>query len=77
MDAMVIGSLTGSTAVVGVLLWQLRARPDLVLGVHGETWSGHLAASILALRLAGAVLLFLLGFLTGLAVAFLSATSTG
>lgn len=80
MDALVVGALGAATTVFGLLAWLLMARPELVLVL----WSDHdpgedpvadHPGAIRLLRWISVVTTFLLGFLTGLAVTFLSGTS--
>lgn len=80
MDAIVVGLLTGGAAVVAVLLWQLLVRPEATLA----WWAGRAPddrwldpATVRALRMAGGGMVFLLGFLVGLALTFLQATAGG
>lgn len=82
MEAVLVGLLTASTLILGAALWYLLVRPDVLLSLlgHGavtseEGWFEEHPAALDALRwvLAGAV--FLMGFLTGLAVAFLGSTA--
>ncbi len=72
-----MGFLAGATTVLGITFWQLLVRPEPLLSllVPNDDWlEGHPGA-IRALRSAAAVLLFVSGFLTGLALTFLSGTS--
>ena len=78
MEPLIVGSLAGLTAVLGVAFWQLLVRPEplLALWVRGDdAWFEHHPGSLRALRGVFAVLLFLSGFLTGLALTFLTGTA--
>lgn len=76
---MVVGALTASGTVVGMLFWLALVRPDALLGLLSDTadvaWFEEHPATLRALRVAGAVAVLVAGFVTGLAVAFLSGTS--
>ncbi len=77
MDAVLVGSLTALTAVAGVFWWQLMVHPDTLLhpfGTAEDGWFEHHPAAVRALRLVAGSLVFVLGFLTGLALAFLART---
>lgn len=80
MDAVLVGLLTALTIALGAALWYLLVRPDVVLSLWNEGaatqegWFEEHPATLTALRWALAVAVFLLGFLTGLATAFLSKT---
>lgn len=86
MDAVLVGALTGLAAVVGVLLWQLLVRPQASLAWWAgdgprrpdlDRWIEQHRGALRALRIAGAGIVFLLGFLTGLLLTFLRATAAG
>ena len=78
MDALVVGALTALTAIVGVFWWQLLVRPEAMLQGWGEPgeegWFEHHPGAVRALRFSAGGLLFLLGFVTGLALTFLVRT---
>lgn len=79
MDALFVGSLTAVGTVVGMLFWLLLVRPDALLGLLSDRpdaeWFDHHPATLSALRLTVGAVVLILGFLTGLAVAFLAGTS--
>lgn len=79
MDALLVGMLTAAGTVAGMLLWLLLVRPDALLGLLSDTpdagWFEHHPTTLRALRLASGAIVITLGFLTGLAVAFLAGTS--
>lgn len=72
-----LGALTVSAMVVA---WQLAVRPDLMLGMWGEPerggWFDHHPGALRGLRLALGVVVFLMGFLTGLCLTFLTGTAS-
>lgn len=75
-----IGGLTAATAVVGVFWWQLLVRPDALLAGWVEDpeqreWFEQHPATLAALRWVAGSLVFVLGFLTGLALTFLARTA--
>lgn len=78
LDAVVVGTLTSVAAVLAVLTWQLYVHPEVLLGLwrgsEDTEWFAHHPGALAALRIAAAVLLFLAGFLTGLALSFLAGT---
>ena len=79
MDAVLVGTLTALTAIAGVFWWQLLVRPDALLhpfGLHDgeEGWFEHHPGAVRALKLVAGGLVFVLGFLTGLALTFLART---
>ena len=78
LDAVVVGLLTAAGAVLAVLTWQLYVHPEALLGLWGgageSSWFEHHPGALSALRIAAALLLFVTGFLTGLALSFLSGT---
>jgi hypothetical protein len=81
MDALVVGLLTATGTVTGMLFWLLLVRPDRLLGLlsdapaSGGEWFEEHPGQLVALRVTGAVVVLILGFLTGLAVAFLAGTA--
>lgn len=79
MDALVVGGLTAAATVVGMLFWLLLARPEALLGLFSEQppgeWFEDHAGSLRMLRIAFALVVLILGFVTGLTVAFLAGTS--
>ncbi len=79
MDAVLVGSLTALTAVAGVFWWQLMVRPDALLYPFGvrdreDGWFEHHPGAVRALKLVAGGLVFVMGFLTGLALTFLYRT---
>lgn len=80
MDAVVVGLLVALTLSVCMALWYALVRPDVVLSLWSEGaatedgWFEEHSGSLTALRVALGVGVFLLGFLTGLATAFLRST---
>ena len=81
VEALVIGILTSIAAVCGALFWKLLVHPEDALAFWSErtltddgSWFDHNPASIRALRALGAGLLFVLGFVTGYALTFLTQT---
>lgn len=79
MDALVVGGLTAAATVAGMLFWLLLARPEALLGLFGEQspgpWQDDHPASTTALRISLGAVVLILGFVTGLTVAFLAGTS--
>jgi hypothetical protein len=77
MESLIVGFLAGATAVLGVAFIQLLVRPEPMLSLlsRGDDWVEAHPGSLSALRAVFAVLLFVSGFLTGLALTFLTATS--
>lgn len=79
MDALLVGALTAVGTVVGMLFWLLLVRPDALLALLSDSSSGSWfeqhPGMLRALRWTSAVLVLFLGFLTGLAVAFLAGTA--
>lgn len=77
MEPFIVGVLTAVTAVLGVAFWQLLVRPESLLGLWAdpraepEGWFEHHPGTLVALRYALGTVLFLSGFLTGLALTFL------
>lgn len=87
MEPFIVGVLTAVTAVLGVAFWQLLVRPESLLGLWSEPrvepgtprwgddgWFEHHPGTLRALRYALGTVLFLSGFLTGLALTFLLGT---
>ena len=79
MDALVVGGLGALAAVFGLLTWLLWSHPELVFGAGrdpgGEDdWGAAHPAALGWLRWIAGGGTFLLGFLTGLAAAFLAGT---
>ena len=80
LESFIVGALTATTAVLGMAFWQLLVRPEGLLAlwvdpsVPTEPWFEHHPAALSALRLALGAVLFLSGFLTGLALTFLLGT---
>jgi hypothetical protein len=79
MEPIIVGALAGTTAVLGVGYWQLLVGPDRLLSLWGgrrdEGWFEHHPAALRGLVISLGVVLFLSGFLTGLALTFLTGTS--
>ncbi len=79
-EAIVIGLLTSVAAIVGALFWKLLVHPEDTLAhwsdraVTDDSWFDHNPAAVRALRTVGAGLLFVLGFVTGYALTFLTQT---
>ena len=77
MDALLVGLLGAVAALAGLFSWLLMARPEVLLGLwqdRGDEWATHPGA-VRLLRWVAVAMTFLFGFLTGLAMAFLSRTS--
>lgn len=85
MEPMIVGCLTAGTAVVGVAFWQVLVRPEAMLALWAEPWlrrarntpewfAGPGPGALRALRYALGMVLFMSGFLTGLALTFLLGT---
>ena len=76
VDALLVGALAALGTVVGMLYWVLLVRPHQLLGLWSgdDSWAEDLP-HLGWLQSAGAVLVLLVGFFTGLAVAFLAATA--
>ncbi|HHO52527.1 MAG TPA: hypothetical protein ENK18_17080 [Deltaproteobacteria bacterium] len=80
MEPLIVGGLTGITAVVGVAFWQLMVRPNALLAlwsdpsVPAEPWFEHHPGALQGLRWALGIVLFLSGFLTGHTLTFLLQT---
>lgn len=79
MEALLVGVLTGLTAVVGVAYWQSLVRPEGLLALWSDPrvmhpWVDQHPGPVRALRCALGTVLALCGFLTGLTVTFLMRT---
>ncbi|MEZ4234873.1 MAG: hypothetical protein R3F59_01635 [Myxococcota bacterium] len=80
MEPLIVGCLTAATAVVGVAFWQVLVRPESMLALwgdgasDGDGWFDHHPGALRALRYALGMVLFMSGFLTGLALTFLLGT---
>lgn len=79
MDAVLVGGLSALTAISGMLWWQLLVRPEVLLGPlttedAPDGWFVHHPGAVRALKLVAGGLVFLFGFLTGLALTFLART---
>jgi hypothetical protein len=76
MEALLVGALTAMTVAVGAFLWQLQVRPRALLHAWGDEdgWLDAHPGALVALRYALGGVLILLGFLTGLALTFLTTT---
>jgi hypothetical protein len=80
MDGVLVGALGAAAAVAALVSWLLLARPEAVAALlvpgadsdHG--WPARHPALFRTLQWAAAGLTVLLGFLTGLALAFLGGT---
>lgn len=71
-----MGALAALGTVVGMLVWVLLVRPHQLLGLwSGDEHWGEDLPHLAWLQAAGALAVLLVGFFTGLAVAFLAATS--
>ena len=79
MDALVVGGLTAAGTVAGMLFWLLLARPEALLGLFSEQppgdWFGDHPSTLGALQITFGLMVGILGFVTGLTVAFLAGTS--
>ncbi len=80
MEALVVGFLGALTFTLGAALWMLLVRPEVFAPWRGavtaeEDWFEEHPATLGALRWVLGGLLALLGFLTGLATAFLGSTA--
>jgi len=79
VEPLLVGILTATTAVLGVAYFQLLVRPEVLLGLWSDpegqhSWfEGHPGALRL-LRIVAGSMLFVSGFLTGLALTFLLGT---
>jgi hypothetical protein len=79
VDALLVGTRAGITVALGTVLWYLLVQPDLLLsaidlGGAEDDWIGAGSGTLRVLQIATAAVVFLMGFLTGLAVAFLAIT---
>jgi hypothetical protein len=84
MEPLIVGCLTAATAVVGVAFWQVLVRPEAMLalwadprgseGWRADGWFDHHPGALRALRYTLGMVLFMSGFLTGLALTFLLGT---
>ncbi len=80
MEPFIVGVLTAVTAVLGVAFWQVLVRPESLLalwsdpGPPDDGWFEHHPGALRALRYSLGAVLFLSGFLTGLALTFLLGT---
>jgi len=78
LDAIIVGALTAAGAVSAALAWQLWVHPERLLALWAEPEDDELVeehpAAVRAARCAAAGLVVLLGFLTGLALSFLTST---
>ncbi|MEQ1505815.1 MAG: hypothetical protein ABMB14_26510 [Myxococcota bacterium] len=80
MEPLIVGGLTALTAVVGMAFWQVLVRPEALLALWSdprsepEGWFDLHPGILRALRYALGAVLFLSGFLTGLALTFLLGT---
>ncbi|MBX2803608.1 MAG: hypothetical protein KTR31_38375 [Myxococcales bacterium] len=72
MEGLMVGILTGLTAVLGVALWQLMVRPESMLALWpdrrggGRPWFDYHPGALRALRFTVGALLLGVAFLTGL-----------
>lgn len=77
MEPVLVGALTGLTAVVGLAYWQAMVRPQALLALWAdgdqplEPWYDRPPAAVRALRGALGVALGLCGFVTGLVLTLL------
>ncbi len=78
LDAVVVGLLTSIGAVLAVLTWQLYVRPralfELWSSDNEHAWFDNHPGPVAALRVTACMLVFLIGFMTGVALSFLSGT---
>jgi hypothetical protein len=79
MDGVLVGALGAAAAVAALFSWLLLARPEAVAGLlahphDGEAVAARHPAIVRLLQVGAAGLTVLLGFLTGLALAFLGGT---
>lgn len=82
METLLVAALTGAGGVAGALLWLVRARPGVILAWWGVAETevqehGVVASALRALSAALATIVLLLGFLTGLALSSLGASTGG
>lgn len=79
MDALVVGALTAAGTVAGMLFWLLLARPEALLGLFTEQppgdWFDDHPVTLRALQVTFGFVVAILGFVTGLTVAFLAGTA--
>ena len=82
MEPFIVGLLAGVTAMLGVAFWQLLVGPDRLLALlprsrsrDDDGWFEEHPAALRGLTMAVGLVLFLSGFLTGLALTFLTGTS--
>ena len=75
-EVAIVGVCCGASFVCAALLWYLHVRPDLVLDLLTDDRNGqeHHPRLIAGLRWALSVMVLGLGFMTGAAMAFLTAT---
>ena len=82
MEALIVGFLTAITVTLGALYWQLLVRPEVLLTLWGDKsaveagWFERHPGTLTALRWTIGTVVLLLGFLTGLALTFLSSTGS-
>ncbi len=81
MDGVLVGALGAAAAVAALLAWLLLARPEslaalLVANVEGDpaAWARRHPALLRAIQWVAIGITALLGFLTGLTLAFLGGT---
>ena len=79
MEPLIVGALSAATAVLFLAFFLLLVRPETLLAMWSdpradEGWFEDHPGALRALRYALGTLLFLSGFLTGLALTFLSGT---
>jgi hypothetical protein len=79
MEQVIVGWLTAATFVLGIAFWQLLVHPEALLSLWAdregeEGWFEHHPGALRGLRYALGTVLFLSGFLTGLALTFLLST---
>jgi hypothetical protein len=79
MEPVIVGGLSAATAVLFLAFFLLLVRPETLLSMWSDPrvddgWFDHHPAALRALRYALGTLLFLSGFLTGVALTFLSGT---
>ena len=79
MEPLIVGALSAATAVLLLAFFLLLVRPEALLAMWSDPrgddgWFEHHPGALRALRYALGSLLFVSGFLTGLALTFLSGT---
>lgn len=79
MEPVIVGGLSAATAVLFLAFFLLLFRPETLLAMWSDPrvddgWFDHHPGALRGLRYALGSLLFLSGFLTGLALTFLSGT---